>query len=80
MKHWIFQILVAIDQLFTALVGGWADETISSYAWRLEGQRKLFGLIVRPVIDAIFFWQKDGHCFSAYMAEVDRRQLPPILR
>lgn len=36
-----FQILVAVDQLVNALFGGYADETLSSRAWRhkLDGSR-----------------------------------------
>ena len=27
-------VLIALDQLFNALVGGWPDETLSSRCWR----------------------------------------------
>lgn len=30
------QILIAIDQLANAVIGGWADETLSAAAWRTE--------------------------------------------
>lgn len=75
--YW-FNVWVAIDQLATAILGGWPDETLSSYAWRLEKQGKFFGFW-RPVIDALFFWQED-HCFNAMKAELERRQLPSELR
>ena len=78
MKHWLLQVLIAIDQLFTALLGGWADETLSSYAWRLEQQGKPFGF-TRQMIDALFFWQKD-HCRKSYEDERSRAQLPPVFR
>ena len=36
-----FQILVAFDQLINTCIGGYADETLSSRAWRhkLDGSR-----------------------------------------
>ncbi len=72
------QILIAVDQLVNTVFGGWADETISSRAWRKRGDGKGWEML-RRVIDAIFFWQKD-HCESAYLSEMNRLQLPPELR
>lgn len=79
MRWYIVNLLIAVDQVFTALLGGFADETMSSYAFRLERQRKLGGRLMRPVIDTIFFWMPN-HCRDAYEAEVERRQMPPELR
>lgn len=79
LKHWCLQVLIAIDQVFTALVGGFADETLSSYAWRMERQRKPWGFM-RRVIDWLFAWSGPGHCEDAYIDEVNRRQMPPELR
>jgi len=67
------QILIAIDQLANAVLGGWADETLSSRAWREERRR----LVV--VIDCIFFWE-DNHCKASYISERRRLQLPPEFR
>lgn len=71
-----FQVLVAIDQLINTLIGGYADETISSYAYRkrLKGKQWLASLI-----DSLFFWQKD-HCKTAYESEKERAHLPPEFR
>ena len=74
------RILIAIDQLFTALLGGWPDETLSSYAWRLERQGKPAGRIFRPLIDWLFAWEGPNHCERAAMYERMRVQLPPDLR
>lgn len=74
------RVLIAIDQLFTALLGGWPDETLSSYAWRLELQGKLAGRIFRPLIDWLFAWEGPDHCFRAMRAERLRIQQPPDLR
>ena len=72
------QIPIALDQLVNTIFGGWADETISSRAWRKRGDGRGWALL-RKVIDAIFFWQKD-HCKTAYESELQRRHLPPELR
>ena len=72
------QIPIAIDQLVNALFGGWADETISSVAWRKRGKGKGWEAM-QLVIDRLFFWQKN-HCKTAYESELQRRHLPPELR
>ena len=72
------QIPIAIDQLINTLFGGWADETISSVAWRKRHEGKGWA-ILRRVIDTLFFWQ-ETHCRSAYESERQRRHLPPELR
>ena len=57
-------------------LNGWADETISSRAYRrsLKGDRYLM-----DVIDSIFFWSNE-HCKYSYEMEKKRNQLPPELR
>lgn len=78
--RWPTQVLVALDQLANAMLGGFADETLSARAYRNDspmGKRRW--RIARRVIDAVFFWEP-GHCFRAFMAELDRRQYPPSYR
>lgn len=71
-----FQILVALDQLLNTLIGGYADETLSSRSHR----RRLRGKGgCAWVIDHIFFWQ-DEHCKTAYESELERAQLPVEFR
>ncbi len=77
MSFHLRQILIALDQLINALHGGWADETISSRAWRLR-HRWPYRAYVRA-IDAMFFWQA-SHCKASYTAERERAHLPPELR
>ena len=72
------QIPIAIDQLINTIFGGWADETISSRAWRKRGDGNGWAML-RQVIDALFFWQK-YHCREAYESEKHRLQCPPELR
>ncbi len=89
-KHWLVQLFIAIDQLLNVLItpfsmSAWADETLSSRAWRMFDKRKPWGLFWRPFIDALFFWQKQepgvkGHCHGAYLKEIAKRGLPPEMR
>ena len=78
MKHPdCFQILIAIDQLINTLLGGYADETLSARAHRLELERGRSW--ARKLIDGILFFDKD-HCKESYESEIERRQLPPSMR
>ncbi len=78
-------VLIGLDQLVNALLGGWPDETLSSRAfrWRMDGVRKWPCL----VIDALFFWDRERrgeftfrHCALSYKSERERLQQPPELR
>ena len=72
-RVWWQQVLIGIDQLLNAVLAGWADETLSSRAWRCRDVQRWS--IVYRVIDAIFFWQ-DGHCRAAYERERAGGQKP----
>jgi hypothetical protein len=73
----LLEVAIALDQLANALLGGMADETISARCWRLRGRRPYS--ILRPIIDGIFFWQKN-HCESAFDSERLGSQLPTEYR
>ena len=72
-------LLIALDQLVNAVLGGWPDETVSSRAWRwdISGRRAW----PRKFIDglALIFGDCD-HCRESYESERLGRQLPPELR
>ena len=76
---YLISVFVAIDQLLNALLFGYADETLSSRAYRADRDGKVFGRIFRPFIDTLFFWQP-RHCFQSYLAEVSRKQLSKNFR
>lgn len=97
MKPWLMtlrhngvQLFIACDQLVNVLLTfftarAWADETLSSRAWRAETRGLLFGRLFRPVIDLLFSWQHialpaTGHCHQAYLRERERAGLPPEFR
>lgn len=73
------QNALSVDQLLNTLTGGFADETLSSRAYRTEQNGKIFGKVFRPLIDTMFFWQ-DSHCYKAFISEKNRTQLPKGLR
>lgn len=84
--------------LMAALTGGrqavaFADETLSAHAHRALQRGRVWGLLMRPLVDAMFFWQKpdeqvnqaagrvvSSHCERAYWKERLRRNLPPEYR
>jgi hypothetical protein len=67
------EIAVAFDQLVNAILGGYADETISARCWRLRAIQPYSTL--QPIIDGLFFWQQE-HCHAAYESERMRAQVP----
>ena len=78
---YVMNILIAIDQVGTAIVGGFPDETMSSYAYRMRLQQKPAGFLANW-IDAgakAIFGQLD-HCHKAYLYSQARTGFPPELR
>lgn len=56
MKKYFRNILVALDQFLNTLCCGDPDETISS---RIGKRRDSAEKFWAPVVDKLFFWQKD---------------------
>lgn len=78
----VLNLLIALDQLawvILTLGNGLPDETISAALWRMETQGKLAGRLFRPIVDALFFFDKH-HCLKAWQAERSKAQLPTIYR
>lgn len=80
MARYLLNVLIALDQLVNALVGGYPDETISASCWIGERQGKIIPSIMRPVVDLIFRPFGPDHCRLAYESEVNRLQLPNTYR
>lgn len=77
MWAWLTQIAIAFDQQINTLIpGGWADETLSSRAYRIRVKGQKYWGWTANAIDMLFFWQ-DGHCEQSYKDEIARRQSPP---
>ncbi|HHF5289494.1 TPA: DNA helicase UvrD [Haemophilus influenzae] len=70
-----YHVIIAIDQLFNALTGGAADETLSSRTYRgailAEKPKKRWRVLYR-LINGIFFDR--NHCKTAYESELNRKQ------
>ena len=81
LKRYGYHVVIAIDQLFNALIGWAADETLSSRTYRgavlSPTPRKRWRIWYR-VINALFF--NTDHCKTAYESEVKRRQYPAEFR
>lgn len=76
---WAIQVLLALDQLVNAMLGGWADEALSARAHRMKVKGHPYWGWIANAINQLFFWQAD-HCLMAYEAEAKRWQLPPEFR
>ena len=72
--RYAFNVLLGIDQLLNALLGGYADESISARAYRQRSNP--FWQQAQLLIDLLFFWSPD-HCERSYWAERNHTQLPP---
>ena len=77
MRWYIKNLLIAVDQLLNALIGGWCDESLSSHAYRMDVEQGKGW--VKKVIDTLLFFDED-HCHQSYLSEIERRHLPPNMR
>lgn len=73
------RVLISIDQVLNAIIGGQPDETLSARAWRLRSQSRLWGS-TRLVIDALFSPFEREHCRLSFESEMARRHLPGAYR
>lgn len=82
-KHGLFQLFIAVDQLLNVMsnpfsLETWSDETLSSRCGRL-GHRYPYKFW-KVVIDTLFFWQGPDHCVKAFRKEIARYNFPPSMR
>ena len=78
-KFFVWQLLLAIDQLVNVLFGGYADETMSSRAYRASRHTSHWRWrVCATVIN--FLFRDPEHCFKAYQSERIGKQLPPEFR
>lgn len=73
-KLYLLQNAIAFDRQVNAILGGSADETLSSRAYRAWKDNKKPGKWLKSFIDGIFkqFWNIDEHCFKAWSYEEGR--------
>ena len=72
----VFEVLVALDRMVNACIGGRADETLSSRAHRMREKGQPVWGWTADAIDALFFWQ-NGHCRQSFEWETARLANPP---
>ena len=75
LKTWGYHVIIALDQLFNALTGGAADETLSSRTYRgamLAKPPKKRWCVLYCLINSLFF--DVNHCQTAYESELKGRQ------
>lgn len=77
LRRQLWHLLIALDQLLNVLLGGYADETLSSRTYRRATQPlpKKRWRVAYTAVNALFFWQHN-HCRSAHQMELERRHLP----
>ena len=80
-KDYGYHFMIAVDQLFNAILGGAADETLSSRVYRgaklAKNPKKRYRVLYR-LINALFF--DANHCQTAYQSELNRKQYPREFR
>ncbi|HHF4974760.1 TPA: DNA helicase UvrD [Haemophilus influenzae] len=75
LKRYGYHVVIAIDQLFNALTGGAADETLSSRTYRgaiLADKPKKRWRVLYRLINALFF--DVNHCKASYESELSGKQ------
>lgn len=78
-KEWVYQNLIAIDQLVNAVFNGKADETISARCYR-ENHRNPYRWMEK-VINWIYTpLQGPDHCKNAYLKELAGRHRPDVVK
>ncbi|MDP2808654.1 MAG: hypothetical protein Q8O34_00730 [Rhodocyclaceae bacterium] len=71
MRGYFRHVLIAVDQLANAALGGAADETLSARAYREDW-------MIQHLIN-LLFWDRH-HCASAYNSEMYGLHLPEEYR
>lgn len=86
-KHNFTQILIAFDQFLNVLLCSifepcskqWADETFSAHCYRSKDKNYIWRFLYY-FVNTLFFWQSSNHCYSSYLSEIERKQLPKEMR
>ena len=72
LKQYIFNNLIAIDQLINALIKGHPDETMSSRCYR-NAQKYWYARWGMKALDFVFRPWGPDHCKTAYESELTRK-------
>ena len=77
MNYWN-NLLIAVDQLVNALIGGWPDETLSSRAYRMAADGNPWAMYAIDGLANLF--GDENHCETSFKSERLRLQAPPETR
>ena len=75
LKRYGYHVIIALDQLFNAITGGAADETLSSRTYRgaiLADKPKKRWRVLYRLINGLFF--DANHCKASYESELSGKQ------
>lgn len=76
---WLRETGLALTRLGNAVLGGLAEESMSSRAWRMDHKGKLWGQIARPIIDGVFaIFGQYNHCQVSYYSDRNKLPLPGL--
>lgn len=70
MKGYVFNVLLGVDLLASAVLGGMPGETLSGRAGTAQREGELRGRIFAPIIDFIMF--DPNHCQQAIAGDIAR--------
>ena len=81
-SYWL-NLLIAMDQLLNALLGGACDETLSSRTYRMARVKGGGWAVFERFVNALFWCDVDEqgrrHCELSYLVEMTRGHLPKAL-
>lgn len=77
LKLYVEHVGIGLTQLLCTIIGGYPDESTSSYTYRRRIKGSKFAAVAEILIDSLF---GPGHCERAYYSEINRTQVPPELR
>jgi hypothetical protein len=72
MKSYFINVLLGLDLLGSAILGGRIGETLSGRAGAAQAQGKLRGKLLAPVIN--FLFRDKNHCANAVGGDIRRAQ------
>ena len=61
---------IALTRALAAFIGVDYRISFSAQCWHWEQRDKWRGIVLRPVVDAVFFWDSD-HCRKAFDKDTD---------
>ena len=77
---YFLNLVVAVDQLLNAFLGGSCDETLSSRTYRMARIKGGAWAKFEKFVNFLFWKDRDSegrrHCEMAYIVEVDRIHMP----